>query len=327
MAGEGSAGASEDGGDRTGVLVTDGGQPPEDGDRSSGNGESEPTRGSESAKWRCAWCGKPHARNDPPCDNCGHHKFEKAVVPVAPETEGYERQPVWVCPECGREHQKNSPPCSRCGNAKLEKHVPSEEDYAEELSGTSYLDVLEPQYVLGLAIALVAGAVLVLALLGVVTLPGMGPSLNIADVPGNASEASGVDLAETERAYLASINDARADAGVERLDRNENLDDVARFLNQRTVKATYTDAEVPGNDPIRGPLRDACGESQPVQFSDSRPLAGNSSAFDSPDALAAVLDDAFLDEDAATEGFSAGRTGVDVHVGPDGRVFVIQIVC
>jgi hypothetical protein len=303
---------------------SDGDSPP---DNREDSGASGPTPGSESAKWRCAWCGKPHARNDPPCDNCGHHKFEKAVVPVAPETEGYERQPVWVCSECGREHQKNSPPCSRCGNAKLEKHVPSEDDYAEELSGTSYLDVLEPQYVLGLAVALVAGVVLVLALLGVVTLPGMGPSLNVADVPGNASEAAGVDLAETERAYLASINDARAAAGVERLDRNENLDDVARFLNQRTVKSTYTDADVPGTDPIRGPLRDACGESQPVEFSASPPLGGNSSGFDSPDALAAVLDDQFLDEDAATEQFAAGRTGVDVHVGPDGRVFVTQVVC
>jgi hypothetical protein len=284
------------------------------------------TRGSESAKWRCDWCGKPHAQNDPPCDNCGHHKFEKAVVPVAPETEDYERQPVWVCTECGREHQKNSPPCSRCGNAKLEKHVPSEEDYAEELAGTSYLDVLEPRYVLGMVFALVAGGVLVLALLGVVTLPGMGPSLDIADVPGNATEASGVDLDDAERAYLDSINDARAEAGVDRLDRSENLDDVARFLNQRLVKDTYTDESVPEFDRVRGPLNDACSDTDRVLIQPGGRQV-DASAFDSPDALAAVLDDAFIAEDAADAQFSNGRTGVDVHVGPDDRVFLTQVVC
>lgn len=297
----------------------------EGGDGATGaSGAGTDTSGS--AKWRCAWCDKPHERNDPPCDNCGHHKFEKAVVPVAPETEDYERQPVWVCAECGREHQKNSPPCSRCGNANLEKHVPSEEDYAEELAGTSYLDVLEPRYVLGMVFALVAGGVLVLALLGVVTLPGMGPSLDIADVPGNATEASGVDLNDAERAYLDSINDARADAGVDRLDRSENLDDVARFLNQRLVKDTYTDESVPEFDRVRGPLNDACSDTDRVLIQPGGRQV-DASAFDSPDALAAVLDDAFIAEDAADAQFSNGRTGVDVHVGPDDRVFLTQVVC
>ncbi|MEF8830385.1 MAG: hypothetical protein V5A23_02475, partial [Halobacteriales archaeon] len=63
-------------------------------------------------KYRCEWCGKPHERNDPPCDNCGHHSFERAVVPKAPEEAPEEY--VWVCPECGRVHPRNSPPCSRC---------------------------------------------------------------------------------------------------------------------------------------------------------------------------------------------------------------------
>jgi hypothetical protein len=293
-----------------------------------GSGERAPTRGSESAKWKCAWCGKPHSRNDPPCDNCGHHKFEKAVVPVAPETEGYERQPVWVCPECGREHQKNSPPCSRCGNAKLEKHVPTEEDYADELGGTSYLDVLEPQYAIGIVFALVAGGVLILALLGVITLPGMGgPSLTVADVPGNATTANGIDLAETERAYLATVNDRRAEAGVDRLDRSERLDDVARYLNQRRVKSTYTDEEVPPIDRVNDALGEACDGEQPVAFTDGTDTRVSVSNYDSPDAFAAALDDVYLDTGDATTEYPVGRTGLDVHVGPDGRVFVTQIAC
>ena len=296
--------------------------------RGDGGDSDEPTRGSESAKWRCAWCGKPHSRNDPPCDNCGHHKFEKAVVPVAPESDDYERQPIWVCPECGREHQKNSPPCSRCGNANLEKHVPSDEDYANELSGTSYLDVLEPQYVLGMVFALVAGGVLILAVAGVITLPGTGgPSLTVDGVPGNTTTVNGVDLTETERAYLASVNDGRESAGVDRLDGSENLDDVARFLNQRRVKNTYTEESVPDIDRAGQPLQEACGDNSRLLVRESRSLAGNESAFASSDTLAAILDDAFLDRDDATAEFAVGRTGVDVHVAPEDRVFVTQVVC
>jgi len=73
-------------------------------------------------EWRCEWCGKPHESDDPPCDNCGHGKFEKAVVRQGPSsTESQNSTTVWVCTDCGREHPKNSPPCSRCTNAKLER--------------------------------------------------------------------------------------------------------------------------------------------------------------------------------------------------------------
>lgn len=72
-------------------------------------------------EWRCEWCGKPHAEDDPPCENCGHGKFEKAVVQVQSGEAAEQTSLVWKCTECGREHPKNSPPCSRCGNAKLEK--------------------------------------------------------------------------------------------------------------------------------------------------------------------------------------------------------------
>lgn len=72
-------------------------------------------------EWRCEWCGKPHDENDPPCDNCGHGTFEKAVVRGPPSTSGPDSTVVWVCTACGREHTKNSPPCSRCNNATLER--------------------------------------------------------------------------------------------------------------------------------------------------------------------------------------------------------------
>jgi len=73
-------------------------------------------------EWRCEWCGKPHEEDDPPCDNCGHGSFERAVVRRTdlggsdPDT-----TTVWVCTACGREHTKHAPPCSRCNNADLEQ--------------------------------------------------------------------------------------------------------------------------------------------------------------------------------------------------------------
>lgn len=72
-------------------------------------------------EWRCEWCGKPQEENDPPCDNCGHGKFEKAVVREKSLDSDVNSTVVWVCTACGREHTKNSPPCSRCNNAKLER--------------------------------------------------------------------------------------------------------------------------------------------------------------------------------------------------------------
>ena len=71
-------------------------------------------------EWRCEWCGKPHESDDPPCDNCGHGTFERAVVRQSSSGEAGSTI-VWVCTACGREHTKHSPPCSRCNNATLER--------------------------------------------------------------------------------------------------------------------------------------------------------------------------------------------------------------
>jgi len=74
-------------------------------------------------EWRCEWCGKPHAEDDPPCDNCGHGSFERAIVRQTDLGDGGDpdTMTVWVCTACGREHPRHSPPCSRCNNARLER--------------------------------------------------------------------------------------------------------------------------------------------------------------------------------------------------------------
>jgi len=274
-----------------------------------------------SAKWRCAWCDKPHERNDPPCDNCGHHKFEKAVVPVAPEDPDHEREPVWVCPECGRVHQKNSPPCSRCGNAELERTIPDEADYAEELSGTSYLDLLDARYVVGLAFALVAGTVLVLALLGVITLPGMD------SVPGSASEYRGVDLGETEAAFVAEVNDRRAEAGLSEYERNGNVDDAARLYNQGWVSEVAGTGSIPSGERLGRALDGTCGEGveRITPFTES--FDEGAAALDSPDALAGALADGYTAEAGGLSETDSDLVGLDVHAGADGNVYATVFVC
>ncbi|WP_123533499.1 hypothetical protein [Halosimplex salinum] len=289
---------------------------------SDGEGSGDDAR-TRSAKWRCAWCDKPHDRNDPPCDNCGHHKFEKAVVPVAPDDPDHQREPVWVCPECGRVHQKNSPPCSRCGNASLERRVPDDADYAEELSGTSYVDLLSARYAAGLAVALVAGAVLVLGLLGVVTLPGMG-----SDVPGSAESVAGVDLAETETAFVADLNERRSVAGFEAYERHESLDDATRLYNEGRLRAVYDGGTRYGEQSVLDELDGACGEEITAlrAYSLTAEDAGDG-VFDSPEALATALVDDYERFDQTFYETPRGRVGVDVHAGPDDRVFVSVLVC
>ncbi|WP_238479757.1 hypothetical protein [Natranaeroarchaeum sulfidigenes] len=77
--------------------------------------------------YRCARCGKPHPRDDPPCTDCGHDSFEEYddTTSGTVDTGG---NLVWQCQDCGREHVKHSPPCSRCGSQDLRKVEP---DYTE----------------------------------------------------------------------------------------------------------------------------------------------------------------------------------------------------
>ena len=191
-------------------------------------------------KWRCPQCGKPHAKNDPPCDNCGHHKFEQAVVPTASADEDHE-QFVWACTECGRHHQRNNPPCSRCGNAKFEKK-PLDYDEFDPGSTASYFDLVGRLEV-GAAIVIVALVTVgVLGYLGVVNVPGLTPQEppTVENVPGDADVVGDLSLADVEQQVMADLEEG----GVESVERTGTLDDLATYLNRGTVKSTYTDAEV-----------------------------------------------------------------------------------
>ncbi|MEF8908335.1 MAG: hypothetical protein V5A13_10770, partial [Haloarculaceae archaeon] len=264
-------------------------------------------------------CGKPHEEDDPPCDNCGHGSFERAVVPVANDDEslGSEAK-VWVCTSCGREHTKHNPPCSRCGHADLE--LQRQEINDSELEVPGYFDLLTPRYILGLAVVLVVAGVFVLGVTGAVDIPGFGGGVpEVSDVPGNAAAAGNVSFEDAEAAYLAGLNDARESASATALSRNGDLGAVATFLNQKRVKEEGVSREE--RDRVQSALEGACETSPSVITASVLP-----DSLDSASALADALVASSV-RDGEADAVEGTRTGIDLHATPDGRVYLLQVVC
>jgi ribosomal protein L37E len=270
-------------------------------------------------EWRCEWCGKPHEENDPPCDNCGHGSFERAVVPVSGDTETLgSESAVWVCTACGREHTKHTPPCSRCGNDELE--LQRQEISDDELEVPGYLDLLTPRYLLLLVAVLAVAGVFVLGVTGVVDIPGFGGGgvPEVSDVPGDAASIGGISFSEAEAAYLTGLNDRRTGAEAASLSTNADLTSVAEFLNQKRVKgAGLSEGE---RERVQRVLGGACEGSPQVLTA-----SVGTGTFDSAGALGeALVGSVAGDGGAAVEG---SRTGVDLHATPDGQVYLLQVVC
>ena len=349
-------------------------------------------------EWRCEWCEKPHAENDPPCDSCGHGKFERAVVPVGPEGDG--NPLVWVCASCGRTHQRNTPPCSRCGHAKLAKQeqgfdeddplasvreeparsgseraadatgdsvtvwactecdrqhprnnppcsrcgnmsLEQREQHFEDIqpSGGGWLDALLSRYGLGLVGVVILVGIFAAGGAGIIDVPGMqtGPP-TVEDVPGNESEVGHLDLADVEREYVAELNDRRTAAGYDELEWSDDLAAMATYANQRTVQATHGDADPLTEEELNRELhlpRECASEARYGEFLVTQDRFEDRS-------VTSVDDEGELAELAVGEyenrmglqdsagGFMtapSGYVGVDVHVGPNGNVFITQFVC
>jgi hypothetical protein len=272
-------------------------------------------------KWRCEWCGKPHEENDPPCDNCGHGTFEEAVVRQTDlsEEEGPESTTVWVCPECGRAHPKHNPPCSRCGHPSLEKEVQRVDE--SELSPPGYLDLVTPRYVVGLVIVLGLAVVFLLGVTGVVHIPGLSSGVpDVSNVPGDAETANGLSLSAAEDAYVAELNEVRAENGDAALTRDERLTEIAAFYNQRRVKATYGDGSLPSRERMRSLLSDSC-QGQILQITPTLDVNG----YGSGDAIGLAFAEQTLSQGDTTD--AQTKTGVDMHVAPDGTIYLTQFAC
>lgn len=280
-------------------------------------------------EWRCAWCGKPHETDDPPCDNCGHYKFEKAIERVNAGN-GSSQGPVWACTDCGREHQKHSPPCSSCGNTMLEKRQPDYSDL-DDLGGTSYLDVLEPKYAAGYLAVTVLAAILVLSTTGVVDVLGVNDgNPTVSNVPGNGTMVAGLSVADVEAAYITEMNERRVANGYQRLEVDGHVEDVASYHNKKRVKADYAGGSTPSERQREESFGDACSNVMYLAelVLHTSEFDGESlDEYDSERELGTALVDAYQRKYSGFSTPTRGVIGVDVHVAPDETTYVVQYTC
>ncbi|ACV48076.1 conserved hypothetical protein [Halomicrobium mukohataei DSM 12286] len=272
-------------------------------------------------EWRCTWCGKPHDADDPPCDECGHHKFERAIEQLN-ESDGQDHGPVWACTECDREHQKHSPPCSRCGNAQLEKRQP-QYDELDDLGGTSFVDVLEPKYAAGYLLVAVLVGSLALGVTGLITVPFVGSP----DAPGHAESYGNLSLDSVEDAYVEELNDRRTAEDASAVSSGAALDDAAAAYNKQWVRSEYGDAD----DPTP---RDAVNQHDPncnseITFAPHATSSETVENFDvqNESAVARGLQIFTLGDPNELLEERYDSIGVDIHVAPDERIFVTVFVC
>lgn len=285
-------------------------------------------------KWRCTWCGEPHAEDDPPCDACGHNAFERAVVregesestadAAAGRTVDTGTTYVWTCPNCGRAHVKNNPPCSRCGNPELEK---TEQDYADvdrDLATPSWLEIAKPYAPL----FVVVGIVVLLFATGIVSpsiLPGIGTP-SPPDAPGEGTEAAGLDLETTEREIHNQLEAEREAAGEQSRTYDDGIAAYAEYRNRQLVVSEYGDDD-PGDTPRPNEFDPDCGERDLLLG----PLTVDGVAIDDyadESAFAADLAEELLSSRFGNEvqsGYDA--EGIDVHVAPDDSVYVMYGIC
>lgn len=250
---------------------------------------------------------------------------------------------AWECTECGKFHPKHSPPCSRCGNTSLERTTVDDEELLERARPDPGVDWRMRAAALAaalLAVYLVAGWA------GLVPLPvadgddaglagpGGGTPTPIADVPGEGTRASGLDLEGTSAALRDELNDRREDRGHDRLVRDQDLTAMATYHTRHMVKYGHYSGET-GNYSYRD-LGDAY---QPdcdrrVAFFVDR-LRGSGTddravdRYDTERALAtAFVDRLVADRPTREELFRPyDRVGVDVHVAADGDVYATIVVC
>ncbi|WIV67174.1 hypothetical protein [Natrialbaceae archaeon AArc-T1-2] len=272
-------------------------------------------------KWRCAWCGKPHEENDPPCDTCGHNSFEEAVVRERQlETVDTGPEYVWRCPSCGRDHVKNTPPCSRCGNPELEQTEQTYEDVERDLETPSWFEVAKPYTpviaVLVLVVGLFATGIVPLSIL-----PGVGTPTP-PDAPGDGETAAGLDLEETEGEIHDRLEAERESEGYESRTTDAGLGALAEYLNRQYVVAEYTDDD-PGETPPPSEFDPSCTGEEIV--SGSVVLEDTVDDYNDETALADDVADALLEADAdVRSGYEAEE--IDVHV-VEGDVVVRYAAC
>ena len=272
-------------------------------------------------RFRCVWCGREYDADRPSCETCGHEQFEpigEGTDAASPFESG---AVVWVCTDCGREHVKHSPPCSRCGGHSLEKRTADSADQFGDVSTPGYLSVGKP-YLLGIVTVVV---IVGLVVAGVIPLPGLSGPPTPPDSPGDADRSSGLELAVVETELHNRFEAERNATGATERDRDPGLDAFAEYATRHYVADRYD----PGYD---GTVPNFSEFDAQCRFSPSFTIVersldigeyGDESAFST-----ALADELLALEDVRDMAVRNGEAeGIDIHIGPDGTIFVGYIVC
>lgn len=275
-------------------------------------------------EWMCAECSKPHAKNSPPCNNCGAMQFEKTVVRKRPDDDDANPSNLrWECPECGRTHPKNSPPCSRCGNMQLEGvEVGESLDSGETEAGIGLLDVAKFVGAIAVVAVLLLGAVNA----GILS---QNQSPTVENVPGDANYSSGLDLQTVGFEIYEDINEKRVAEGREPISLEPATTEIAEYHNRLMVKRGEYPLQSP-ND-VSGQF-DSCSDwtlaFNRIQYENDQKRAID--AYRDEGELAEALSSSWFGETETRPTFLDERVsnvGVDVHVAEGGAVYATVAFC
>lgn len=232
----------------------------------------------------------------------------------------------WVCQKCGRGHPRRSPPCSRCGHATLEKE-PIRNDF-DEVEPASYLQL--GKFHITVAVVLVAFAVL--AATGALSMPQHDGEPSIDDAPGSEQRAAGIDLTDAETQIHRELNERRTADGRAALEASYELDEIATYHNRhRAIAATDDSVQTPLPRDDYAEFDHRCPRAPVLRSIPVAGLAedGDVAAYENESALAAAVAEGIARRDfgAKSRYVDWKGVGIDLHVRPDGSVYVALALC
>jgi hypothetical protein len=157
--------------------------------------------------------------------------------------------------------------------------------------------------------------------------PGLSPGLPpVSDVPGDAEVAGDRTLSAVEDAYLDALNDRRREAGLDELDREERLDDVAEYATRRIVKSRHGDGSLPDQGRMNEALSGTCSPGSVTPALVTLEAEAGIEAASSDTELGEALAERRA-EGVELSPAERSITGLDIHVAPDGTTYLSQFTC
>jgi len=266
---------------------------------------------------RCTECGMYHY-DGPPCDNCGEMGFTEAPK-------------VMECAECGEVHLDGNPPCDACGEMGFRRvENPGQylddgktpEEHREELreftreNGGAGVDRRTVVYGLGAVGVLGAGYYAFTS----------SDDYPTTEAPGQADEAAGIRFETVEAEMRGLINDERGSRDRPSLSTAGNVDAFAEYYNKEYAKTGGGNLDAVAASDFSGKFN-VSGYYAASNYYGENSSGRSIDAFGSASSLARDCFESWRSE-GYDDLFAAeySQIGLDVHVAPDGDIFLLAVV-